>query len=73
MTRFTFHVTGASPYDGEIIIIAKTITVAARMARETVEAYNKSTNYSRISLIGGAPGRAPFSVPCVVHFEPGES
>ena len=73
MKRFVFPVTGGSPYDGEIIIIATTTTIAKRMAKETVEEYNKTTSYSHLTLKDGGPSRCPFNPPCVVHFESGEA
>ena len=73
MKQFTFHVTGASPYDGEISIIAKTIKTAKRMAHDIVNDYNAATSFSQIELVCDVAGRIPFNPPCVVHFESGEA
>lgn len=72
MKKYTFRITGASPYDGEIIIIAKTWKVAKRMAANTVEQYNKISDWSTVRFTG-QDHCEPFEPPCVVHFESGEA
>ncbi len=71
MKIFTFHITGGSPYDGELIIIAKTIKVAQRMADEYIEAYNNNTRYCRLSITNWDCDS--FTSPCIVHFDSGEA
>ena len=71
MKKYTFCVTGGSPYDGKIIIIAKTIKVAKRLADNVIKDYNRS-NWC-VHLTGEGVEVEPFDPPCVVHFESGEA
>lgn len=73
MKKYTFHVTGASPYDGEIVIIAKTVKVAKRLAYAALDAYNGSTFFSHISMACDKPDCVPFNPPGIVYFESGEA
>ncbi len=73
MKKFTFPVTGASPFDGQIVIVAKTRKTAQKLADNVIKEYNEGTSFSHISLYPGIVGQVPFDPPCVVHFESGES
>ncbi len=73
MKQYTFNVTGASPYDGEIIIIAFTWKVARRLVTDAINSYNASApNYNDIKLTGEERCE-PFKPPQIVHFESGEA
>ena len=72
MKLYTFNATGGSPYDGDIVIIAKTWNAARRKALQSIKEHNaKHSKWSKLSLTGWWSCK-PFNPPCVVHFDSGE-
>ena len=72
MRLYTFDVTGASPFDGEITIVNKDMRGARKLAEAKILEYNGSTFNSKIRLTGEERSE-PFFIPMVVHFVSGES
>ena len=72
MTQFTFHITGGSPYDGELTIMAKTLKTAQRLANEYIVKYNEG-HYGKLTVLYEDVLRVPFNPPCIVTFYSGEN
>ena len=72
MRVYEFSITGASPYDGIITIVANHIGTARKLAKKAVKRYNENCTYSDIKLTGVETSEK-FDPPCIVHFESGEA